>query len=140
MRLCPYKDAFSSLCRGPPSPPSTTFLPPCASLGAEAGQQRTPAPGPRSRNGAQFHHNLIKIDRKYTLLLNFYYYYFYPPGSHVSSKLVLIKHRVLPAGFLQWVLTDASGSWCRPSPQGAGVPQREEGLQVRECAWFDSKT
>lgn len=36
------------------------------------------------------------------LLLNFYYYYFYPLGSHVSAKLVLIKHVVLSAHSLLW--------------------------------------
>ena len=92
--------------RPPPTPHTTTFLP-AASLGAPADQQRTPALGPRSRNGVQFHHKLIKIDRKYTLLLNFYYYYFYPLGSHVSTKLVLIKHVVLPAhSLLQFSRTD----------------------------------
>lgn len=70
-------------------------LPPPCFFGAQPDQQRTPTLGPKSRNGVQFHHQLIKIDRKYKLLLNFYYYYFYPLGSTVSTKLVLIKHMVL---------------------------------------------
>lgn len=36
------------------------------------------------------------------LLLNFYNYYFYPLGSRVSTKLVLIKHMVLPTHSLLW--------------------------------------
>ena len=94
MRHCPYKGMFSSLCGGPPYPPLPSSSP--CFFRAQPDQQRTPALGPRSRNGVQFHHQLIKIDRKYKLLLNFYYYYFYPLGSCVSTKLALIKHVVLP--------------------------------------------
>lgn len=44
VRCCPYKDVYSSPCQGPPSPHTTTFLP-RASLGAQAGQQRTSSSG-----------------------------------------------------------------------------------------------
>lgn len=126
MRHCPYKGMFSSLYGGPAPPRPSS--PPCF-LRAQPDQQRTPALGPRSRNGVQFHHQLIKIDRKYKLLLNFYYYYFYPLGSCVSTKLALIKHVVPPAHSLLWFSRRPSGSWCTHSPHGWGWGlQRKEGL------------
>lgn len=101
VRCCPYKDVYFSLFRGPhlPTPPPSS---PVLLWGHKQASKGLPALGPRHRNGVQFHHKLIKIDRKYTLLLNFYNYYFYPLGSRVSTKLVLIKHMVLPAHSWLW--------------------------------------
>lgn len=84
------------LCEEPPPHPTPHRFPTLPSSspmlwGAQPGQNKTPALGPRSRNGVQFHHKVTETHRKYKLLLNFYYYYFYPLGSHVSPKLVLIK-------------------------------------------------
>lgn len=130
MRHCPYKDAFSSLCGRPPVP--HCHLPPPCFFGAQPDQQRTPALRPRSRNGLQFHHQLIKIDRKHKLLLNFYYYYFYPLGSCVSAELVLIKPVVLAA-------PPCCGSHGAPVARGActapmaGAAEGREGSKLGGC-------
>jgi hypothetical protein len=61
----------------------------------------------------------MKIYRKYKLLSKFYYYYFYPLGSHVSTKLVLIKCVVLPAYSSLWFSRRPSGSASLARTHGA---------------------